>query len=131
MEPTIRCGKHVAEHADLAGSRFCDVNLADAEFDDVNMRHVKLHNINLSDIAVSAVQMGGASFCCVGLPPGTAGKQRPLRFENCDFNGSTFRRCDLSNVALTDCDVSGMKIDGVAVDELLRAYRQQSGPRGF
>ncbi len=125
MEPTIRCGKHLAEHADLAGSQFRDVNLADAEFDDVNMSHVRLHNINLSDIAVSAVQMGGASFSCVGLPPGRPGQQRPLRFKNCDFNGSTFTRCDLSHVALTECDVSGMSIDGVAVAELLKLHRQQ------
>jgi len=28
MEPTIKSGKHLAEHADLSGSRFRDVNLA-------------------------------------------------------------------------------------------------------
>ena len=29
MEPTIKCGKHLAEHADISGSRFHDVNLGE------------------------------------------------------------------------------------------------------
>jgi uncharacterized protein YjbI with pentapeptide repeats len=104
------------------------VNLEQATFDDVNMTGVKLHNINLSDLSVSAVQMGGATFSCVGLPPGAAGKQRPVRFHNCDLNGSTFTQCDLSQVAISACDVSGMTIDGVAVADMLRAHRTQHGP---
>jgi hypothetical protein len=49
MEPTIKCGRHLAEHADLSGSRFHDVNLSGAEFDDVNMSKARFHNMNLSD----------------------------------------------------------------------------------
>jgi uncharacterized protein YjbI with pentapeptide repeats len=60
MEPTIKSGKHLAEHASLGGSRFHDVNLADAEFNDVNMSKVTFENINMSDISVCCVQMGGA-----------------------------------------------------------------------
>jgi len=49
MEPTIKCGRHLAEHADLSGSQFHNVNLSGAEFDDVNMSKVRVHNINMSD----------------------------------------------------------------------------------
>ena len=125
MEPTIKCGKHLAEHANIAGSRFHDVNLAQAEFDDVNMTKVRFHNINMSDITVSAVQMGGARFKHIGLPPGSKEKQRPLSFEEADLNGTTISRCDLSNVKIESCKVEGMTIDGIAVTDLLAAYRQK------
>jgi uncharacterized protein YjbI with pentapeptide repeats len=49
MDPTIQCGRHLAEHANLSGSRFHDVNLSGAEFDDVNMSKVRFYNINMSD----------------------------------------------------------------------------------
>jgi uncharacterized protein YjbI with pentapeptide repeats len=129
MQPTIQSGRQLAAHVNIAGSQFRDVDLADAEFDNVNLSRAKLHNINLSDIAVSAVQIGGASFKHVGLPPCAAGRQRPLRFEDCDLNGSTFTRCNLSNVVFAGCDVSGMTIDGVAVADMLKVYqaRQPTG----
>ena len=125
MEPTIKCGKQVAENANLAGSTFHDVNLSDAVFDDVNMSRVRFHNINLSDIDVSAVQMGGAHFKHFGLPPGSRGKQRPITFEEGDLAGSTIARCDLSNLRIEECQLEGMTIDGIAVTELLAAYRRQ------
>ena len=125
MEPTIKCGKHLAEHADISGSRFHDVNLAQAEFDDVNMTQVRFHNINMSDITVSAVQMGGAKFRHIGLPPGSKEKQRPLSFEEADLNGTTISKCDLSNVKIENCNCEGMTIDGVLVTELLAAYKQK------
>ena len=125
MEPTIKCGKHLAEHANISGSRFHDVNLAQAEFDDVNMTQVRFHNINMSDITVSAVQMGGARFKHIGLPPGSKEKQRPLSFEEADLNGTTISRCDLSHVKIESCKVEGMTIDGIPVTDLLAAYRQK------
>ena len=54
MGPTIECGRHLAEHADISGSRFHDVNLSGAEFDDVNLGQATFHNINLSDISITA-----------------------------------------------------------------------------
>jgi uncharacterized protein YjbI with pentapeptide repeats len=123
MELRIQCGKNVAEHADISGSVFTDVNLKGATFDNVNMSGVKFHDINLSDIDVSAVQMGGAKFRHVGLPPKTPGKQRPVSFSEMDLNGSTFALCDLSNVKIESCKVEGMTIDGVAVADMLAAYK--------
>lgn len=124
MEPTIRSGKHLAEHANMMGSRFHDVNLSGAEFDDINMSKVSFQNINFSDISICGVRMGGATFKHVGLPPGTKGKQRALRFHQCDLNGSTFKECDLTNVDIVDCDVSDMKIDGFPVRDMLDAYHK-------
>ena len=125
VEPTIKCGKEFAEHADISGSRFHDVNLAQSEFDDVNMTKVRFHNINMSDIDVSAVQMGGARFKHIGLPPGSAQKQRPLSFEEADLNWTTISKCDLSDVKIENCKMEGMTINGFLVTELITAYEQR------
>jgi len=147
MEPTIKCGKHLAEHANLTGSRFHNVNLTEAEFDDVNMSKTnfhnvnltevefddvnmsktKFHNINLSDVTVTAAQMGGAKFKHIGPPPDKNGqqeRQRPVTFEEMMLCDSHFHNVDLSNVRITDCNVTGMTIDGVLVTELIAAYEK-------
>lgn len=125
MEPTIKCGKHLAEHANLAGSRFADINLAGAEFDNVNLGGATFDNVNLSDITIQFAQVGGARFCSVGPPPDKDGKrarQRPASFENMTLCDSTFRNVDLSNVQFVDCSLQGMRIDGILVTELLEDY---------
>ncbi len=117
----------MAESADLSGSHFMDVNLEDAVFENVNLSRAKFHDINFSDIIVSAAQIGGADFKHIGLPTWAGGpeaRQRPLRFDECDLNGSTITNCDLRDVQISDCDITGMKINGVLVEELLD---QQSG----
>lgn len=111
MEPTIKCGKHFANHCKMTGSRFEDVCLGDAEFDNVSLANAKFHNINMSNIEVTCIQWGGASFKNIGLPPTPEYKdktQRPLSFENCDINGSTFRNCNLRNVKISGCNLEGM-----------------------
>jgi uncharacterized protein YjbI with pentapeptide repeats len=128
MEPTIKCGKHLALHAKLTGSRFEDVCLGDAEFDNVSLVRAKFHNINMSDISVSAAQMGGAMFKHIGPPPDKNGRQerqRPVTFEEMMLCDSTFRKVDLSHVTVVDCNTEGMTIDGVLVADLIAAYKQQ------
>jgi uncharacterized protein YjbI with pentapeptide repeats len=139
MEPTIKCGKHTAEHADISGSVFHDVNLrkatfndanmSGADFDNVNLSGARFHNINLSDIRVSAVQIGGATFKHVGPPPDADGKQerqRPVVFEEAMLCDSTFRKVDMSNVRIVNCNIEGMTIDGVQVADLLAKHRKTS-----
>ncbi len=129
MEPTIKCGKHLAEHADLGGSRFVDVNLAGAEFDNVNLSGAKFNNVNLSDITIQFAQVGGAIFREIDLPPDEVAKQarqRAVSFTDMTLCDSTFRNVNLSNVQIINCDVQGMKIDGVLVTDLLDAYRRQT-----
>lgn len=50
MEPTMKCGKNLANHADISESEFRDVNLHKAIFDDVNLSESTFHNINFSDV---------------------------------------------------------------------------------
>lgn len=129
MESTIPCGKHLARHAKLTGSRFEDVCLGDAEFDDVSLVRATFHNVNLSDIRVTAAQMGGATFKHVGPPPDKNGKQarqRPVRFEEMMLCDSTFRQVDLSNVSIVDCNTEGMRIDGILVADMVAAYKRQA-----
>lgn len=130
----IKRSKYVAENADLSGSRFCtfnlrncqfhNVNLSKADFNDVNLSIAKFHNINLSYVKISAAQMGGAKFKHIGLPRGSKGKQRPLKFEECDLNGTVISKCDLSNVKIRHCNVEGMTIDGILVTDLMASYKQ-------
>lgn len=128
MQPTIPSGKHLALHATLTGSRFEDVCLGDAEFDNVSLVRATFFNINLSDVSISAAQMGGAKFKHIGCPPDKDGKQdrqRPVTFEEMTLCDSTFRKVDLSHVTIEDCDTTGMTIDGILVQDLLAAYRNQ------
>jgi RNA polymerase sigma-70 factor (ECF subfamily) len=130
MEPTIKCGKHLAKHANIADSQFHDVNLSGADFDDVNLSNTRFHNINFSDIKVSAVQIGGATFKHVGPPPDKDGKQerqRPVTFEEAMLCDSTFRKVDMSNVKIIDCNTKGMTIDGILVSDLLKVYKKNNG----
>lgn len=128
MEPTIKCGRQLAEHADLTGSRFQDVNLEHAAFDDVNLQKATFHNVNLTDIAVAGVNLGGASFRHIGPMPGPDGtqeRQRPVTFEEAMLCDSVFRDVDLSGVTIERCNTEGMTIDGVKLSDLLAAYRAQ------
>jgi len=130
MEPTIKCGKQLAEHVDISSSKFHHVNLCGADFDDVNLCIARFHNINLSDIQVSAVQIGGATFKHVGPPPDKDGKQarqRPVTFEEAMLCDSTFRKVDMSNVKIIDCNIQGMTIDGVLVTDLVKEYERTRG----
>jgi len=109
----------------LSGTEFFDVNLSEAKFDYINMSNASFRNMNLSDLQLHAVQMGGAKFTHMGIHPeadGTVPKQRPMGFEECDFNNSSFTRCDLSGANLSDCDLEGTRINGILVSDLLKAY---------
>ncbi len=130
MESTIKCGKHLAENADISGSKFHNVNLSGADFDDVNLSKTRFHNINLSDIQVSAVQIGGATFKHIGPPPdknGNQARQRPVIFEEAMLCESTFIKVDMSNVKIIDCNIQGMTIDGVLITDLLNEYKKRNG----
>jgi uncharacterized protein YjbI with pentapeptide repeats len=132
MKNTITCGPQVADHTDLSGSHFQDVNLSQSSFhdvnlsqssfDDINLGNTTFHNVNFSDITITAAQIGGAAFKHIGLPPGSADKQRPIKFEECDFNHITIRSCDLSNAEISGCELSGMRINDVLVTDLFKAY---------
>lgn len=130
MKPTITCGKQLAEHADIAGSTFNDVNLAGATFENVNMSKTKMHNINLCDLDLSAVNLGGARIRHTGPTPdkdGRQARQRAVTFEDAMLCDSIFTRVDLSGVKIVDCQMDHMTIDGISVTDLLAAYHKSLG----
>ncbi|AYL93918.1 pentapeptide repeat-containing protein [Mucilaginibacter celer] len=112
----------------INGTTLEQVMMNNASFKDVCITNLKIEDANLSDLEIQYAQLGGAYIHDIGMPPeGHPAydpnlKQRPLKFENCDLQGSTISNCNLSNVEISDCNLSGMKINGVEVEELLRVY---------
>lgn len=119
----------IASEAMLKGSEFTIVCIDGARFTDVSATNVKISDANLSDLEIEFAQLGGAYIHDIGLPPKghpsyePGKKQRPLRIENCDLNGSTITNCDLSSVTIVDCNTSGMTINGILIDDLLKSYK--------
>ena len=136
MKNTMGNGRQIIADADIAQSTFSDVNLkasrfenanmAETHFEDINMGGTTFHNINMSDISITAAQLGGATFRHIGLPDGSSGQQRPITFSEADLNGSSFNDCNLSNARIANCNTKCMTIDGIALEDLLAAYRQQT-----
>ncbi|RYU92501.1 pentapeptide repeat-containing protein [Mucilaginibacter terrigena] len=97
--------------------------------DDVSATNMKISDANLSDLEINGAQMGGAYIHSIGMPPeghphyDPNAKQRPLKFEDCNLEGSTIDDCDLSGVAISDCNLTGMTINGILVEDLLAAYK--------
>ncbi|WP_374949327.1 hypothetical protein [Mucilaginibacter sp.] len=119
----------IASEAMLLNSSFNMVCLNGTSFNDISATNVKIADANLSDLEIEGAQLGGAYIHKIGMPPeghpayDPNKKQRPLRFEDCDLNNSSIHNCDLSGVAITDCNTAGMTVNGIAVDELLKAYK--------
>jgi uncharacterized protein YjbI with pentapeptide repeats len=84
MKPNLDSGQQFAQHADLHGSKFEDVNLSSSDFHDVDLSGSKFDDIN--------------------------------------FNGAVIKNTCLGDVSISDADYTGMRIDGILVTELLRAY---------
>ena len=130
MKATITSGKHFANHCKMTGSRFEDVCLGEAEFDNVSLAGAKFHNINFSDSIITAANFGGATFKHIGPAPDESGScpaQRPVLFTEADFNGSKFEKVNLTNVEINNCNIEGLKIDGIAVSDLISEYRKKNG----
>jgi uncharacterized protein YjbI with pentapeptide repeats len=112
--------------SNLDDSKFKEFCMNNASIEDVSATGVKIMDANLSDLEIEGAQLGGAYIHNVGMPPeghpayDPAAKQRPLKFENCDLNGSNIINCDLSNVNITDCNLTGMKLNGILVEDLLK-----------
>jgi uncharacterized protein YjbI with pentapeptide repeats len=108
----------------IAGSSFEIVDLSKARFENVNLSGSRFHDINFSDVEFTAAQIGGSTFRHIGPPPQSGARQRPVTFEEGILAGSSFRRVDLTNVKIEQCQMEGMTIDGIAVSDLLAAYRK-------
>ena len=98
------------------------------QLSDIAATNVKIVDANLSDLEIGGAQLGGAYIHNIGMPPkghpyyDENAKQRPLKFEDCDLNGSEITNCDLSDVTISACNLTGAKINGILVEDLLAAY---------
>lgn len=105
--------------------------LNDSYFNNIAMTNAKIINANLSDLEIEGAQLGGAFIHNIGMPPkdhpmyDPEARQRPLKFEDCDLNGSTLTNCDLSGVAITQSNLAGMTINGISVEDMLREYQNK------
>jgi len=119
-------------NACIDGSSFINVSLANVVFNDVNLSHIKISNANMSDIEIENARLGGAYIHDIGVPP--VGHpmhdpnvvMRPVKFEDCYLAGSVITNCNLADVIIDDCNVAGMMINGIALDDLLKAYNKQA-----
>jgi len=99
-----------------------------SSFQDISAKNIKITDANLSDLEIEGAQIGGAYIHNIGMPPNghpfydPNARQRPVRFENCDLHGSTIINCNLENVVIDDCNLKGLKINGILLEELLKAY---------
>jgi uncharacterized protein YjbI with pentapeptide repeats len=111
--------------ADLSGSHFTNVKGEPLIFETVTLAGSKIKDANLYGLEIDGAGLGGAFFHNIGPAPEghpsykPGAKQDPVRFENCDFNNSTFSRCDLTNIEINDCNITGMKINGVLIEEII------------
>jgi uncharacterized protein YjbI with pentapeptide repeats len=114
----------------IDGSKFENICMDGTSFFDISAKKMKIVNANLSDLEIEDAQLGGAFIHNIGVPPkghpmyNPNLKQRPLRFDDCQLSGSTFTNCNMSDITISDCNTSGMTIEGVAVQDLLEAYRK-------
>ena len=112
-------------------STFSQVSLQRVAFNDVTLAGSTIVNANLSDLQVEGAQLGGARFKNIGMPPvghpfyKEGARQRPVRFEHCDLNGTVFIECNLQGAEINSSDTSGMKTNGILVEDLLKAFHSR------
>lgn len=120
------------QNVSLPKLKFQCADLNHANFRDVNMSGTLINDANLSDLEIDGAQLGGAYIHNIGLPPEghpgyreDQGRQRPLRFHNCDLAGSSITDCDLSGMNIDSCNIRGLTIDGIDIADLIRLYRSE------
>ena len=98
-----------ADDADLSGSTFHDVRLTGTVIRNADASGLVVENVKLTGARVINVVASG------------------LVLENADLTGATVTDANLSFLSLTQCTMTGMTIDGIAVTDLLAAYRRAQG----
>ena len=76
-----------------------NASLAGSEFVDTSLEGAKFHDVNL----------------------------RRAEFSDVAFTGATIRNACLGDVTIADANVAGMRIDGILVTDLLRAFHGKAG----
>ncbi|WP_052703126.1 pentapeptide repeat-containing protein [Paenibacillus beijingensis] len=120
------------------GSNFHGIDMRNTTFAHTNFVNSKWEHIYFSNVHINMIQMGGTVFENIVRPksheshlleePGTDGwvNVEPVLFLNSNLSTAIFDRCDLSDVELNHCNIDGLKIDGIAVKELIEQFKNKS-----
>nr|WP_227413828.1 GNAT family N-acetyltransferase [Cytobacillus luteolus] len=109
-------------NSNLMNTNISNCNLSYSKFRNINLRHSLFADLNLSHSKMKFVTLGGVSFIDTNLGV----EEQPISFERCDLQGSKISNSNLKNLEIIDSDLSGMKIDNIAVKDLLDAYYQMN-----
>jgi uncharacterized protein YjbI with pentapeptide repeats len=106
-------------NASLAASRFDDVSLAGATFTNANLSGMVLDDVNLTGASISKAKLAGMVLDDVNLT-GTS-------ISNANLSGTVLDDVNLTGALISNANVTGMRINGILVDDLMRAYRGAAG----
>lgn len=101
--------------ADLSKSSFDDVNLAGATFTNAKLAESRFNDVNLAGATFTNATLAKARFDDVNLAGAT--------FTNTNLAGLTCVDVNLEGASISDANLTGMRINGILVEDLLRAYR--------
>ncbi|RUT44410.1 GNAT family N-acetyltransferase [Paenibacillus anaericanus] len=101
----------------MQDSDFYDVNLANSSYSNSNMSCQKFRNINLSGSHITNANMSHSIF----------GDSNMRKVEICHVSlaGAYIHDSNLHNLSVNNCNIEGMKIDGVLVSDLIKAYKSR------
>ncbi|KPL58884.1 GNAT family N-acetyltransferase [Rossellomorea vietnamensis] len=112
-------------NSNLSGVSFNNCNLSEARFQNINLQKALIADLNLSQSEMGHLTLGGLHVHDTNLGE----KNEPVMFERCDFHGSKFENCQLNHAEISSSDVTGMKINGISVEDLLKAYNSVQDKR--
>lgn len=94
--------------------------MMECRFDDVNLNNSLFHNLAMLSCDFDKVTLNESSIANSAM--------LSCSFTNSNISNSKFVQTDLSGVEIGgDCVIDGMTIDGIPVEELLRAYKENNG----
>lgn len=109
-------------NADLAESDFNFTNMWKSEFVNVGLDESVFSCISLNNAYFEFASLGGTKFCNTVL--GWDGEQKPISFTACNLEGCVIKNSNLAKMEITECNIAGMKIDGILVEDLIKAYNK-------
>ncbi|MCH5199536.1 MAG: pentapeptide repeat-containing protein [Oscillospiraceae bacterium] len=93
---------------------FNNVFLDSADLSHMSMRGARFKLVNMKDVSFSELSMEGSSFEGVTMAGCT--------LDRVDFKEAVIKNSDLKGIDIVCCGYQGMTIEGVEVEELIKAY---------
>lgn len=111
----------VFANSNLIGFQASNCNFYQSKFRNINYRESRFSDLNFAGSIFSLTSLGGVQFKDADL----GYEATPISFERCDIQGTTMDNCNLKGLTIRDSDIEGMTIDGIAIDELVKAYKEK------